>query len=85
MWNSESQGNPNPFELMIDYFDKRFEGIEIKPQESSNKKLTIENKFSFQQKENKWEFEFNEQVFHSFSRSVISIEQWGFQQSQRSL
>ena len=38
---------------MIDYFDKRFEGIEIKPQESSNKKLTIENKFSFQQKENK--------------------------------
>lgn len=85
MWNSESQGNPNPFELMIDYFDKRFEGIEIKPQESSNKKLTIENKFNFQQKENKWEFEFNEQVFYSLSRSVISIEQWGFQQSQRSL
>lgn len=85
MWNSESQGNPNPFELMIDYFDKRFEGIEIKPQESSNKKLKIENKFNFQQKGNKWEFEFNVQVFYNFSKPVISIEQWGFLQSQLSL
>ena len=35
--NSKIQNSPDPFELMINYFDKRFEGIEKKLQHPSNK------------------------------------------------
>ena len=36
--NSEIQGSPDPFELMMHYFDKRFEGVQKKLQQS-NKNL----------------------------------------------
>ena len=36
--NSEIKNNPNPFDLMMNYFGKRFEGIEKKLQQPSNEK-----------------------------------------------
>lgn len=39
----ESQGNPNPFDLMINYFDKRFKRLEKKLREPFNTKLKIED------------------------------------------
>ena len=35
--NSEIQNSPDPYELMINYFDKRFEGKEKKLQHPSSK------------------------------------------------
>ena len=44
--NSENQDNTDPFELMMNYFDKRFEGIEKKLQQP-NKKAKMEDTFKF--------------------------------------
>ena len=57
--NSEIQDSPDPFELMINYFDKRFEGIEKKLQHPSNKNPKIEDTFKFKHKGNRIQFEFN--------------------------
>ena len=45
---------------MINYFDKRFEGIEKMLQQQSNKNLKIEDTFKFRHKGNRVQFEFNE-------------------------
>ena len=40
--NPEIQDKSNPFELIMNYFDKRFEGIEKKLQQPSNKNAKME-------------------------------------------
>ena len=47
---------------MINYFDKRFEGIEKKLQHPSNKNPKIEDTFKFKHKGNRIQFEFNQQI-----------------------
>ena len=58
----EIQDSPDPFELMINYFDKWFEWIEKKLQQPSNKNAKIEDTFKFKHKENRIQFEFNQQI-----------------------
>ena len=60
--NSETQDSPDPFELMINYFDKRFEGIEKKLQHPSNKNPKIEDTFKFKHKGNRIQFEFEQKI-----------------------
>ena len=60
--NSEIQDSPDPFELMINYFDKWFEWIEKKLQQPSNKNAKIEDTFKFKHKGNRIQFEFNQQI-----------------------
>ena len=60
--NSEIQDSPDLFDLMINYFDKRFEGIEKKLQHPSNKNPKIEDTFKFKHKGNRIQFEFNQQI-----------------------
>ena len=60
--NSETQDSPDPFELMINYFDKRFEGIEKKLQHPSNKNPKIEDTFKFKDKGNRIQFEFSRKI-----------------------
>ena len=45
--NLEIQDNPDPFELMMNYFDKRFEGIEKILQYSSTENAQIEDTLKF--------------------------------------
>ena len=45
--NSETQDSPDPFELMMNYFDNGFEGIEKKLQHPSNKNPKIEDTFKY--------------------------------------
>ena len=59
--NSEIQDSPDPFELMRNYFDKRFEGIE-KLQHPSNKNPKIEDILKFKHKGNSIQFEFNQKI-----------------------
>ena len=47
---------------MINYFDKRFDGIEKKLQYPSNKSPKIENTFKFKHKGNRIQFEFNQKI-----------------------
>ena len=47
---------------MMNYFDKRFEGIEKKLQKPSNKNAKIEGTFKFKHKGNRTQFEFNLQI-----------------------
>ena len=47
---------------MMNYFDKRFEGIEKKLQQPSHKSAKIENTFRFKHKGNRIQFEFNQQI-----------------------
>ena len=49
---------------MMNYFDKRFEGIEKKLQQP-NKKAKTEDTFKFKQKGNRIQFEFNQQTLKS--------------------
>ena len=60
--NSEIQDSQDPFELMINYFDKIFEEIEKKLQQLSNKNAKIEDTFKFKHKGNRIQFEFNQQI-----------------------
>ena len=60
--NSEIQDSQDPFELMINYFDKIFEEIEKKLQQPSNKNAKIEDTFKFKHKGNRIQFEFNQQI-----------------------
>ena len=46
---------------MMSYFDKRFEGIEKKLQQT-NKNGKVEDTFKFKQKGNRIQFEFNQQI-----------------------
>ena len=46
---------------MMNYFDKRFEGIGKKLQQP-NKKEKMEDTFKFKQKGNRIQFEFNQQI-----------------------
>ena len=48
---------------MINYFDKRFEGIEERLQGPSNKNKKIEGTFKFRHKWNRVQFELKEQIF----------------------
>lgn len=48
--NSESQSNSDPFGLMINQFDKRYEGTEKKLQQPSNKNSKIGDTFKFNKK-----------------------------------
>ena len=50
----------------MNYFDKRFEGIEKKLQQPSNKKAKIEDIFKFKHKGNRVQFEFNNQIYKFF-------------------
>ena len=61
--NCEIQDSPDPFELMMNYFDKRFEGIEKKLQQPSNKNAKIEDTFKLKHKGNRIQLEFNQKVF----------------------
>ena len=47
---------------MMNYFDKRFEGIEKKLQQPLNKNPKTEDTFKFKRKGNRVQFEFNEQI-----------------------
>ena len=49
----------------MNYFDKRFEGIEKKLQQSSNKNAKIEDTFKFKHKGNRMQFEFNQQILQT--------------------
>ena len=60
--NSKIQDSSDPFKLMMKYFDKRFEGIEKKLQQPSNKNAKIEDTFKFKHKGNRIQFEFNQQI-----------------------
>ena len=60
--NSEIQDSPDPFQLMINYFHKRFEGIVKKLQHPSNKNSKTEDTFKFKHKGNRIQFEFNQQL-----------------------
>ena len=60
--NPEIQGNSDPFELMMNYFDKHFQGIEKKLQQPSNKIAKMEDTFKFKHKWNREQFEFNKKV-----------------------
>ena len=57
--NSEIKDSPDPFELIMNYFDKGFEGIEKKLQPPSNKNAKIDDTFKFKHKRNRIQFEFN--------------------------
>ena len=48
---------------MMNYFDKRFEGIEKKLQQPSNKNAKIEDTFKLKHKGNRIQLEFNQKVF----------------------
>ena len=52
----------NSLELMMNYFDKHFEGIEKKLQQPLNKNPKTEDTFKFKRKGNRVQFEFNEQI-----------------------
>ena len=58
--NSEIQDSPDPFELMMNYFNKQFQGIEKKLQQPSNKNAKIEDTFKFKHKGNRIQFEFKQ-------------------------
>ena len=60
--NYETQVSPDPFQLMMNYFDNRFEGIEKKLQHPSNKNPKIEDTFKFKHKGNRIQFEFNQKI-----------------------
>ena len=60
--NSEIQNSPDPFELMINYFDKRFEGKEKKLQDPSSKNPKTEDIFKFKHKGNRIQFEFTQKI-----------------------
>ena len=60
--NTESQDSPDPFELMMNYFDKCFEGIEKKLQQLSNKNVKIKDTFKFKHKGHRIQFEFNQPI-----------------------
>ena len=60
--NPEIQDSPDPLELMMNYFDKHFEGIEKKLQQPSNNIMKMEDTFKFKHKENRIQFEFNQQI-----------------------
>ena len=47
---------------MMKYFDKRFEEIEKKLKQPSNKTTKIEDTFKFKRKGNRMQFEFNQQI-----------------------
>ena len=46
----------------MNYFDKHFEGIEKKLQQPSNNIMKMEDTFKFKHKENRIQFEFNQQI-----------------------
>ena len=60
--NSEIQDSPDPFELMMNYFDKRFEEIDKKLQPPSNQNAKTEDIFKSKHKGNRTQFEFNQQI-----------------------
>ena len=62
--NPEIQDNLDPFELMMNYFDKNFEGIEEKLQQLSNKGANMEDTFKFKHKGKRIHFEFNQMQFY---------------------
>ena len=47
---------------MMNYFNKRFEGIEKTLQQPSNKNVKMEDTFKFKHKRNRTQFEFNQQI-----------------------
>ena len=60
--NPKIQENPDPFKLMMNYFDKRFDRIVKKSQQPSNKNAKMEDIFKFKHKGNRVQFEFNNQI-----------------------
>ena len=70
--NSENQDNMDPFELMMNYFDKRFEGIEKKLQQP-NKHAKMEDTFKFKQKGSRIQFEFNQQILQSVQNLASAL------------
>ena len=60
--NPKIHDSPDPFRLMMNYFNKRFEGIEKTLQQPSNKNVKMEDTFKFKHKGNRTQFEFNQQI-----------------------
>ena len=60
--NPKIHDSPDPFRLMMNYFNKRFEGIEKTFQQPSNKNVKMEDTFKFKHKGNRTQFEFNQQI-----------------------
>ena len=58
--NPKIHDSPDPFRLMMNYFNKRFEGIEKTLQQPSNKNVKMEDTFKFKHKGNRTQFEFNQ-------------------------
>ena len=70
--NSEIQDSPDHVELMMNYFDKRFEGIEKKLQQPSNKNTKTEDTFKFKHKGNRMKFKFNQQILQIVVENLSS-------------
>ena len=60
--NPEIQGSPDPFDLMMSYFDKCFAELEKKLKQSFNKNVKIEDTFKFRHEGNRVQYEVNEQI-----------------------
>ena len=71
--NPEIQENPDPVELMINYFDKSFEGIEKKLQEPSNKNAKMEDIFKSKHRGNRVQFEFNNQILEIVQNLSLAL------------
>ena len=68
--NPEIQDHPDSFELMLNYFDKRLDGIEKKVRQPLKESSKIEDPFKFRHKGNRVQFEFNNQIL----QIVLQIE-----------
>ena len=82
--NPEIQGNPDPFELMINYFDKRFERIVAGQNVTlwQEKLTTLSNS---DMKGTEYNLSSNKQILQSVQNLSSSAEQWWCQQSHRFL
>ena len=74
----------DPFELMMNYFDKRFEGIEKKLQQP-NKQAKMEDTFKFKQKGNRIQFEFNQQILQSVQNLASALNNGDTSEANKSL
>ena len=60
--NPKIKSSPDPFELMMNYFDKPFEGTEKKLQQPLNKNVKMEDTFKLKYKGNRIQFKFNQKI-----------------------
>ena len=71
--NPKIQASPDPFELLMNYFGKRSEGIEKKLQQPSNKNVKMEDTFIFKHKGNRIQFECNQQILQIVENLSLAL------------